>query len=736
MGTFVQPWMLLGLLGLAIPVIIHLLNRRRVDLVEWGAMQFLELGRRARRRFELTEVLLMAARMLLLGLVALALARPFLPPSAAGGGAAGLGTERRDVVLVLDGSASMGRHGGGELGSPRDRAIAYAKSFVEQLPAGSSVAVLDARDRVRPLVEPASFDKARIVEALGRAPAPRGASDLPAAIGEAFRLLETTTNPARDVLILTDDQRFAWRPGESARWDLLRDLRKRLPVGPRLWALTFEPAPAGAEAADLSVGPLELPRDLLAPGLPATVTATISNAGPGEGRRTVELLVDGRPSPGAVQVVGPLPPGGKTSVTFRPSIVEPGSHVVTLRLAADDGDPLPADDEASRPVEVALAIPVLLVDGEPGLEPLSGETDFLRAALAPADADAVQVKATVVRQEGFAPETLKDARVVVLANVDRLDTRQAAALAEFAAKGGGVLVAPGDRCDADFYDGPLFQQGRGWLPAKLGAMKGDPGRRRAAAHPAPSSFAGPVFAPFGQGEAPPLADADLFAYRVLEPGPSSAVAARLDTGDPWIVERPFGKGRVAVLAGPLDAEGGTLPVNPDFVPLVNELVAHLADASARRVIRPGETMVVALNPPPPADVADLPITLPDGTAARAAIVRGEGKAEARFADTAAAGIYRLALPDPPGGSTYLAVADDGREADPAPLEAAEAEKLTEGWPFALADESAAGTLFAGAAGGRREIWRWLVLAALGGLCVEVFLTRRLVQERGLAEVGG
>ena len=69
--------MLAGLAGAAIPVLIHLLNRRRTTVVDWGAMQFLELGRRARLKFQLSELLLMAGRMALLAIVALALARPF-----------------------------------------------------------------------------------------------------------------------------------------------------------------------------------------------------------------------------------------------------------------------------------------------------------------------------------------------------------------------------------------------------------------------------------------------------------------------------------------------------------------------------------------------------------------------------------------------------------------------------------------------------------------------------------
>jgi hypothetical protein len=118
--------MLLGLGGAALPVIVHLLNRRRDTVIDWGAMQFLDLGNRARRRIRLAELLLMLARMGLLALVALALARPFWAPraSAAAGERArsGLGRDAppRDVVLVIDGSASMDRRLNAE--TPRTRA--------------------------------------------------------------------------------------------------------------------------------------------------------------------------------------------------------------------------------------------------------------------------------------------------------------------------------------------------------------------------------------------------------------------------------------------------------------------------------------------------------------------------------------------------------------------------------------------------------------------------------------
>src|ERR671935_2667786 len=103
-----SPWMLLGLVVLLIPPLIHLLNRRRYDVVDWGAMQFLQVSETTRRRLLIEEILLMALRMGLIAILVLALAAPYV----AGPWFARLGGRpNRDVVLVFDGSYSMGYTG-------------------------------------------------------------------------------------------------------------------------------------------------------------------------------------------------------------------------------------------------------------------------------------------------------------------------------------------------------------------------------------------------------------------------------------------------------------------------------------------------------------------------------------------------------------------------------------------------------------------------------------------------
>jgi hypothetical protein len=732
--------MLLGLLGIAIPVVVHLLHHGRAPTVDWGAMQFLILTQRASRRLWVREWLLLTLRMSLLALVALALARPFLRPGGAAAGpmtAAGLGSgpARRDVVLVLDGSASMSRRERGT--TPWAEAITWARQFLGDLGPGSSLGLLVARDRVVPLVDPPSLDLVRIRTALDQVHPSGGSSDLAAALTRAFQSIERTENPLREVIILTDGQRFAWRPAELERWTLLRELHRALPVPPRIWSLSFG-IRAASDGPNAAVGPLELKRGLWAArgGLPIPIVTYVANAGPGPATRTAELDVDGSAVPGSVKLVGPIPAGGRAPLRFEAMIPAPGSHALTVRLSPDD-DSLPADDKAEAVVEVTEVLPVLFVDGEPSPEPFRGATDFARAALAPAGLDAPQVRASMVPAARFQPDDLKDPRVVILAGIERLSTEQTAALEAFLARGGGVLLVPGRRIDAGWFNQTLFRGGVGWAPAGLGLLKGDFVRKTPVARPAPGSFADPVMSAFGPGLDAPLASAQLFAYRVLEPStqaPAARVSARLDSGDPWIVERPHGSGNVVMVASTLDADGGTLPVNPDFVPWLNELVFHLASAgtSGSYRLRPGDPISIVLDPAPPLSLASLQVRTPSGNLASASIVRTGSSVIARYDDTTEPGVYRIAQPGPAGGTySYVVVERDPRESDLALLAPGEAATLSLGWPLAFEASSnvLSARLRAVNPSSQRELWRGLVIAALAILCLEVGLTRRLSQGR-------
>src|SRR5687768_16210926 len=78
LAAFVTPAFAVAGLALAsIPIVIHLLNRRRFKTVQWAAMDFLlRAMKKNRRRLKFEQWLLLATRCALLALLGLALARP------------------------------------------------------------------------------------------------------------------------------------------------------------------------------------------------------------------------------------------------------------------------------------------------------------------------------------------------------------------------------------------------------------------------------------------------------------------------------------------------------------------------------------------------------------------------------------------------------------------------------------------------------------------------------------
>lgn len=741
--SLAAPAMLWGLGALAIPVIIHFLNRRRGSIEDWGAMQFLGLGRRAQRRFQLTELLLMLGRMALIAMVVLALVRPMVAPSQAleagsaanaferSGGAQG---EPRDTVVVLDGSESMGLLAAGS--SPRERAIDWARAYVNGLPGSSLVTLIDARDRVRVLGGAALIRDRAIAELATLAP-PRGASDLAAAITAGLEALAQGRHAAREMVVLTDGQQFAWRADEAARWALMKDVYRSTyhdtPFAPRILGVEFR-AQAAADQADGRVGPLRASRPYIPAHATITIRCSVNNAGPGPLDRDVDLLVDGGAVAQLRQHIGPIPPGGSAPLEFGVALERPGPHVVSVRLGTGD-DPLDANDQSDLPLEVVEGLPVLVVDG--GAGDRGSDSRFLRAALSPSGDPSPSVLAQVIGARQFDKQSARGARVIALVNVSRLSGDQQTIVKETLASGGGLLVVPGPRTDASFYDGVLFES-LGWLPARFKEwVRVDANAPTGIAHPLAVSFGGAVMGTFADNGEGRLSGAKLFSRWTLEPRTEAAVTARLDTGETWVVEGAALGGKVAMLAGALDEDSGTLLVNADFVPWLHALVFHLAGASDQALtLSPGTTASIALDDARvPIGVDSIEVRLPDGRRSSVGVSRNGGRPSVRLTDTSEGGVYRLMLPNELSPIANLLVASDVREREDAVRTDSDSEMLTGDWPMLIETDGARALQRVGAAArsAPRAAWRWLLLAALGGLCLEVVATRRLARARGLSE---
>ena len=174
MLTFANAALLAGLAAVVLPPIIHFFSRRRIDEQDWAAMQFLTVSQRTKRKIYFEQWLLMLLRMLAVGLLAMALAAPVVTSSFFN--RFGLASGERDIVLLIDGSASMACKADGV--SAHDAAKEWAAKFLDTLRPGDRVAIFQARHQPVPYLGNLSSDLDQAQNALELLPPPRGSCRL------------------------------------------------------------------------------------------------------------------------------------------------------------------------------------------------------------------------------------------------------------------------------------------------------------------------------------------------------------------------------------------------------------------------------------------------------------------------------------------------------------------------------------------------------------------------------
>jgi len=689
--SFLNAALVLGLVVVVIPPLVHFFTRRRTDEVEWAAMQFLQLSPATRRRVTWDHLLVLLLRMGLLAALVLALASPTMS------GRFGSSAER-DIVLVIDGSASMAYR------NPHS-AHEWAATFIAELGANDRVAVIQARRQPVPIVPSLTPDHEQARDALEQLAPPSGSADWPQSLQAAFELLENA-RPNRHVVVLTDGQRHGWADETTrAKWQLLRQTGA---VTAPVWVVNGAPD-RPADPPNWSLDPLTTGRAVAPAGREVTFRSALRFSG-GEPRAPGKLRfeVNGRP----IREVKPDGAGREFIVRFTHKF-PPGSHVVSLLLDADE---LPDDNRQHFAIESLAAIPVLIV------EDVAQNSDYLRDALAPPGDSTPAFAVKVISLSEFGVASVATVRVLILANLAMPTAEQVRHIERFLADGGSVLVTLGDRADAPTWNRLTFRGGQGFLPARLvdvvddGAPTPDPA---SFTHPAMTTFRDPLPGGLHTAQFPRRWKLDLTAG---VNGVTGTPVVRLTTGEALLAERGYGNGRVIVAAVPLDASWGTnLPRMPDYVRLVHELAYQLAGARGADLNLDAEQSIV-FTPRPDESPGPVTLTGPDGLSRAVAVTAWPLVLHGPHDP----GPYRLTTPS--GRTHYLTVRSDPREMVLTPC--------TEDDRRTVAD--AIGTLayitnpdeIADPEHQTRELWWLLLVLVLVLLGLEVWFTRRLVPGAG------
>ncbi len=230
----------------SIPVIIHLLNRRRFRIVNWGAMRFLlSAQRKNARRMRLEQLILLAVRVAIVLLLVLAMASValwaeniwgrFFPDSVA---RAATSSQRTYKILVIDGSLSMATRTGEQ--SCFEKAIGLAEQIVQTSPeSGFSVVLMTAPAQT--IVPGPSDDGAKVEAEIGKLRLPHGNADLASTLRTVEGLLQQPLGryDHKEVYFLTDLQKSTWIAPQSAGLvGPLRTSAGRPALSSSMWGVT------------------------------------------------------------------------------------------------------------------------------------------------------------------------------------------------------------------------------------------------------------------------------------------------------------------------------------------------------------------------------------------------------------------------------------------------------------------------------------------------------------------
>lgn len=582
--TFLNPLLLIGALGLTLPILAHLINRQQVQRTDWAAMQFLNRSVRVRsRQIRLRDILLLMMRCLALLLLIFALARP----ATTGQGNAWLpGEARAGVVIAIDGSFSMS-HGDGQV-SRFDRAIEHAKTISDSIKPGDPVSLVLLGGDNRVVLRNVAYDPDRFEEVLSQLQPTPQAMELGSVPKQLEALVQDMDAVQKEVYLITDTQSQGWNQTAAPLRDALTQLGEQASV--------FL-IPVKGNDENLAVTGLDLVSGSLRNGGVARYRATVHNFGTSpvsdiEVRCRVEgVQIDSKRVP-------LIAPGGSETV----SLFVPFYNAGPTRITAEITDPALTEDNIRRVVAVVRErVSVLCFDGSGGDASRLVMASLLARPNGNAD-DGYTVQA--IQWPSFPAEGLDNFDVIIFTDVPEITKAQADELSRFVRQGNGLVWFAGENVKAEQWNRLNDQKSNALLPAKLGQIIDARDNLAVGTPLAPNMPDHTVARPLSSLPEDLLSETRFLKRMQVEPADTSFPVLSLAGSDaPILLEQSLGRGQVFMFTTSANAAWNNMALTPVFPMLMQQIVTYLSGREFEQPRIVGDTLTLSYVDQPDANDA-------------------------------------------------------------------------------------------------------------------------------------
>ncbi len=627
-------WMLLWSAAAAIPIILHLLNRRRQQTVTWAAMRLLlQAIEKQSKRIRFEQLILLAVRTLILLTLAFALARPFLVAENSSGIVEAQRTPRL-WILAIDNSYSMGYRE--EKATRFVTAQARAVEIVQAAIRGDAFALITLSQPSRPIILRPSFDRESTVNAIQRLELLDGHADLGSALRQVNEIIADAKKDARlpttvEIVLISDLGRDTWLEAVGSG-RLARPLKQLTEEH----SVTYESL-AGQTSSNAAVVALAPTTTRALKDQVLNVDVTVANFGPATLMQLpVQLQVDGQTLESQFLDI----PSGASRVVHMQ--LRPSSTGLTKLSASIRTDRLPVDDQRFAVIEVREVYRVLCVENA------FSDNRILKAALQPPISTSSALEVTSTSQIELSTLELENYDALVLNDLPGISESEFQRLRDFVDDGRSVICFFGQNAvaanwnpwlesEADLFGFHLLE------PSELAEWKIDP-----------QEYASPIVAPFEAYPDAGLLTTPIFRYWKIQAHGTgdrqlgSEVA--LQGGGPLIVRYGRNGGLITCLlsAPQTGAPSGdnqawnAMAAWPSFVPLLQQTVqTALSQSAQNRNLTVGQAFSGALRATE--NSAQVHVIRPNGSESitQSSDVDAAGLIQWSFSQTMHSGIYQV-----------------------------------------------------------------------------------------------
>lgn len=552
MAFLVWPFAIAGAIGASIPLIIHFLNRERARRLVFSTVRFIQMSHQTNvQRHRLKRLLLLLMRILMLILLGFAFARPYFAQDAAS--APELGGVR-NAVIILDTSYSM------LYGEVFETAKQEAIKRLEGLDNADAVALILSADKVKKVL-PIDSERNHIKSAIENAEPTYYTTDYLDAIQTSQEILNSVAVGLKQIYLIGDLQKTGW--------DNFLDT-DRLASD-----IDIEFVNVGVEQSkNLAITDINVPPVVLIEQKDTELVARIHNYGTENVEKlNVTLYIDDNKVE-STEIDIEAESSYDAAFSMRIDLESKSVHTGWVEIESDE---LEIDNRQYFTVQSMKSIRVHCVNGEQRREKIEDETFYLTKALQNTGGEGAPI---IFTESTTIPSTdsIEQYDVIILANLARIPSTEAERIKDYVNEGGTLMITVGDQVDSSGYQQLLGSTDTSLMPCTLMQAVGDPIGKDEFQVIASVNYRHPIFATFSNPNHGDFGKGRFYRYFQAVPTPEASIIASFDDGNPALIEKIYGNGRVLCFTSTIDREWNDLPIHGVYLPFLHETIRYLAIA--------------------------------------------------------------------------------------------------------------------------------------------------------------